>query len=289
MTHSYRRHAQIWIRMLTVTLSLFCVLLIQTAPAYAAASTGSTPSAPDVLVGKGDVMHDLLVIGKHVEIRGDIQDNFVAINSTVYIEPGAHVDTLLAIGGQVVRDPGSTVKTALLFTPTSGILNQLAPGIAFVSLLTILKFVASVGLIFFSVIFSVLFKPWLERPLTLLRGSLRRRFVVGFLASLAVCAATFGFAITRIGIPVALLIIVAYTIVGLIGIAAISVLIGRTILHPYRETWPTWLLSLFGAVLIVACANIPIVGLLLFAIAWCIGTSTVLGSVRGAGRSPMKH
>lgn len=255
-----------------VLLTLFAV----TAPVQAATTN---ESQTQVTVDPGEQVHDLFVIGKDVDIKGHVTDNLIAIDSNVHIASGGQVDTLLAMGGHIVKSPGAHVGNALIFTP-DGIVNHLSIGIAFVSLAILFKFVACVILVFSSVAFSGLLKPWYDRSIHRLEKSVRKQFIFGLLMSVAVFAAMAGFAATGVGIPIAVLLGIADIVIGLIGISVISIFIGRTILQAYRPNSSTWIAALIGAILVVAGANIPIVGIVLFSIAWCIGTSSVLTSLR---------
>ncbi|WAH38362.1 hypothetical protein [Alicyclobacillus dauci] len=268
------------LQLLTVITSVLTVGILSFAQPVFGDTANPTSSTNVVTINKGQNLHDLMVIGKDLNIAGNVQDNLVAIDCNVRIEAGGHVDTLLAIGGKVTKSQQASVRNALLFTPAGGILNHLALGIAFVSLASLLKFAASVFLVFSSVAFSVLLKSWLHKPLSLLGRSVRKMFAIGIVASLGILAFIVGFGATGIGLPVAVILTLLYGILGLIGIAYISVFLGRMILHPYRADAHVSVLALTGSILIVAGSNIPVVGILLFAVAWCTGTSTFIMSLR---------
>lgn len=265
------------------TVVLFTLLLtcftwfVMASTAHAASTSSTTPTSnPDIVIQRTERVHDILAIAQKVDVEGDVTDNLVAIDSTVQIHPGAHIDTLLVIGGSVKRADGSTIHNALIFAPLNGVLDHLALGIAFVSFGMILKFLGSFIIIFSSVGFSALLKPWLYRPLNHFEQSIRRSFLMGILISVGIAAATFGFAITGIGLPIAFLLALADVLLGIVGLSNLSVFVGQNILRRYQSDLPVWRSALVGSLLIVAGINIPVVGVILLFIVWCVGTSSTV-------------
>lgn len=271
---AYRRLLHIAFAFLAVTAIFFAGSILQRVQA----ATGTQAHA-QMSVEDNEQAHDLFIVDKDIVIRGSITDNLIAIDSNVTIEPGGRVDTLLAIGGHVVKRPGSYVHNAFIVDGT-GLAGHLSIGIAFVSFTILLKFVGSVILIFSAVAFSVLLKPWIHRPLERMSSGVRRQFAIGFLLTVGVIAAVVGFATTGIGLPVALLIALCDVLIALIGLTVIALYAGRTIVQPYRSSPPDWMSALVGSILLVASANIPVIGIILFFVAWCTGTSGVLSSLR---------
>lgn len=255
-------------------LTVVYVLLFSIQPIHAATDAERPSSA--ITIHHGETVHDLFAISRTVNVSGDVSDNLVAIDSTVHLAAGAHVDTLLAIGGHVERAPGSTIRNALLFTPKNGIQSHIGLGISFVSFEIILKFVASLALIILSTGLSLLFKPWLYRPLQHLEQSLRRSFAMGALITVGVSATAVGFIMTGTGTPLAVVLVLCDGLLGIVGLANTSVYAGRMILRQYQPEPSIWRCALIGSLVIVAGINFPVAGIVVFFVLWCISTSSAI-------------
>lgn len=274
--HNSTRHLN---KFTKVAIGICCLALIYTwffqIPRTDAATNHHANHSP-IVIQHTETVHDLFVISRTVDVAGDVSDNLVAIDATVRLEPGAHVDTLLAIGGHVERAPGSTIRNGLLFTPQEGIRSHIGLGISFVFFAIILKFMASLAFILLSVVLGLTSRRWLYRPLQHLEKSLRRSFAMGALINIGVGAAAIGFAMTGTGTPVSMILMLCDVLLGLIGLTHTSVYAGRMILRRYQAEPAIWRCALIGSLVIVAAINFPLAGILVFFVLWCISTSSAV-------------
>jgi cytoskeletal protein CcmA (bactofilin family) len=110
-----------------------------------------------------------------------------------------------------------------------------------------------------------------------------RAMLVGFLASLAVPVVFIIFAATVIGLPLAFVILFAWFVVNITGIAFGAYYAGRLIL---RDSTKPLLIALVGAAALTVLLFIPVLGIIaLVAAAW-IGEGLVLMSIRKHLRKP---
>jgi O-antigen/teichoic acid export membrane protein len=85
---------------------------------------------------------------------------------------------------------------------------------------------------------------------------------IGFFSSLILIALTVLLLVTIIGIPFALIIVVLVVIAFVIGMAALSILIGERIQGIIGQS--DWLIALTGSILLVSIMNVPFIGVILF-------------------------
>jgi len=225
-------------------------------------------------ITQGEKADDLVVIGNDVHVAGTVTDNLIVINGTAYLSSTARVESIVDIGGQIRKEPGAQLNHAFILTFNHPLLNSTVLGGALIAFLTGLQLTLSAVVVLVPVVLSILMRPWLQMPSIYLQKSVRRMGAIGLLATIATIAVAGGLSATIIGIPVAALICFLYLVVGLIGLTHVAVYIGRSLLDAFTKQKQPWMQSLIGATLIMAFANIPVIGALIFLCVWIVGVGT---------------
>lgn len=227
------------------------------------------------VITTSETVKDMVVIGNDVHVAGKVTDNLIVINGTAYLSPTAHVDSIVDIGGQVLRQSGAKVNNIYTLTFNHPLLNSTVLGGALIAFLAGLQLIFSAAVVLVPVVLSFLLRTGVQTTSSYLQNSIRRIGVIGLLATVSTIAAVGGLSVTVIGIPLAALIGLAYLLFGLVGLTHVTVFIGKSLLDALTKHKEPWLQSLIGATLVMAFANVPIIGALLFACVWIIGIGTV--------------
>ena len=115
--------------------------------------------------------------------------------------------------------------------------------------------------------------PWPWKPL-----------VVGLVASIVVPICFIFAAVTVIGLPIALIILLTWILIEIVGIAFSGYYLGRVLLR--HSTWPL-LIALTGSAALAVLMFIPFVGILVLVVAAWIGEGLVLLAVRNHLQKPI--
>ncbi|WP_062305239.1 hypothetical protein [Alicyclobacillus sendaiensis] len=246
--------------------------LLIASPAVAQASVVSNQglirtSTTEVLPGQS--VGDIIVVGHDLTIAGTA-DHVLVVNGNVDLLPSARVDTVIDLGGDVRTLPGATVHKLLhatLGNPfwSGAIVAGLGALVAWMGL-----FAAGIVLTALLTVIAAALRESIEVPLAELEKSARRAGLSGVFVTLAVLALAGLFAATLVGIPVAALCLALYALGALVGLAVVSVWIGRMIVGRERAR-EVWKAALCGVSFIVAFSSIPIIGQILFLVLWLAG------------------
>lgn len=226
-------------------------------------------------IAQGETVADLVVIGNDVHVDGAVTDILIVINGNAYLASGAHVESLIDIGGQVRREPGAKVNNIFTLTFNHPLLNSTVIGGALIAFLAGLQLTVSAAIVLVPMLLSILLKPWMQTSIFYLEKSARRMGSIGLFATVTAIAVAVALSATLVGIPIAALVGLMYLSIGAVGLANVSVFIGKTLLDAFTKQKHTWMQSLLGATLLMAFANIPFIGVLIFACMWIIGVGTV--------------
>lgn len=268
-----------WGFMLLVTL----LTVLALCPALQAATESSSPSTKHkeavvveraTTIPQNESVEDMLVLGHNVDVRGTVSEILVVFQGDVTLEPSSHTHLVVNIGGRINQKPGAQVDGlyhASLKSPFWG-------GVAIGGLLAVLTWMGmlavSVALVVLASLLALAFRS-ARIPLASTDASVRRLGVIGLLASIATLAVCSLFALTVVGLPVTVVLFLVYLGSGCIGFGIASLWIGRLVWRDSEQV-ASWRVAMLGAILITAFMNIPVIGLLLFAVVWLIGMGAVL-------------
>lgn len=240
-------------------------------------------------VSPGQVVGDIVVVGHNLTIGG-IADHVLVVNGDVTLLPTARVDMVVDLGGTVHTSPGARVHAlfhASLTDPfwSGALVAGLGALAAWGGLLAI-----SIVLTLLLTVIAAALRETIRVPLAEMERSVRRVGLTGLFVSVGAIAFCALLAATLVGIPFAVLCFFLYAVAAMVGLAVVSVWIGRMVMNDPLQR-PVWIVALVGVSLMVAFCNIPFVGLLLFCILWVVGVGVTthwlwtLWSIR-KGRRP---
>jgi hypothetical protein len=206
----------------------------------------------DVVIEAGDAVEEVVVIGGDLEVRGQVEGDAVAVGGNVTLGPGAMVGgDAVSVGGSLDIDPGAIVEGDEVEVGGSigpglggwpgGLgreehresrVKQLGKSILMLLILLFMGWLA-----------AVLAGDRLSGLADAMQRDWLRSLAAGVLVLVLWLPAVFLSAITVIGIPVAIFLILAVPLVAFIGYLAgamalgrrISVGIGRPVTSPLRS------------------------------------------------------
>jgi hypothetical protein len=274
------------------------------------AGPGVTPKgfvkSGNVTVGPGERRRDVVALRGNVRMQAgsaarqvtailgsvelepgvSVDREVVAIGGDVHVAPGAHVGRdAVSIGGQVIIDPGGAVDGEEVSIGIPGLLGVVgllgggspaAPDVQRVSPLLKVGHVLAKYVVLF--VLGLLVLVLAPARLDTVAGALARQpakiVLAGLLGTLAMPVLTLLLVVTVVGIPLVAVQVVAVLLAGIVGFAALALLVGRAIpLHPRRAAAVIQLA--LGTALVVLVTEIPVVG----AMAWVTGWLFVFGAV----------
>ena len=279
----------------------------------------------DIVIEKGERIHgDVVAVGGSVTVRGTVDGDVAALGGDVHIEPGGEVrGEAVSVGGKVDQSGSGRVSGTSVSLPDMPNWFFAAPTFRFFrGLDDLLGEIFTLGLLLLIAWgLSKLAPERTERAADYIRARPLMSLLWGLLAiagvlpsAIAVVLVAALLCITIIGIPVAVLLLLAYFL-GLIvlmffGYLVGSAVVGKWLLQRIRpgDGEPTLLRSLFAGVLLIGILEVLAVllkvswllgtvgsslgGFLafisgaLFVIVWLFGTGAVLGSRAGQAFRP---
>lgn len=221
--------------------------------------TGIVRIWSDAEVPAGKVVDgDAVAVFGSVTVAGEVQGNVVAVMGSVHLKPGAKVEgDVVSIGGVLDQADGVTINgesVQLGFTPfTWGL-----PG------LSVLLFSVAAGWLvsmFVGWIGVLLFPTAMLRVATTVERRPAASFFLGLLSVPAFFVAAALLCITVIGIPLAVLLPMAYGLIGYLGqLAATGVLGARLSRRPLHQGMMTPILAGTLFVAIILAIGIVLMG-----------------------------
>lgn len=248
---------------------------------------GSASLAGGNVVVKGPVQGNLHVGAGDVTLDGPVAgDAFVGAGS-LSLGPNARIEGKLKFrGGELNRDPGAQVAGGIVQSPARSHRHEWTVGERMTR-----GWVWSLGL----VVLAALLAGALPGPSKRLAQELRERpgmtTLLGFLALTAIPVAAVMLVITIIGIPIALLALVLYAALLMIGYVWLAVVLGGLLLDRFSaETaavtaWRVGAAALAMIILAIA-VRVPLVGGFVKLAALVVGVGMIVGAVMRKVRPP---
>ncbi|OAT80297.1 hypothetical protein [Desulfotomaculum copahuensis] len=245
---------------------LACLLTLAgwLAAPYARAQTGSV--RPDMLVPAGERVENVLLFGRSGVIAGEVTDEVVVINGNLTLAPTARIsDRVIVIGGRLNRETGAQVGKGILDIDAgqTGI-NTLFAALLGTGLLTMGKFMAGVTAILIFIFAAALLPDLSRRATGIMQEKTLQTLLLGLLGALAVLSLSAALILSRWGIPLALLIMLAGGVLLLPGLTGLALLCGDILNRGtgHRMRSPA-LLAALGSLPLVALLVFPLVGVIL--------------------------
>ncbi len=237
-----------------------------------------------VLEEETRVGHDVVVFGGIARLAGEVKNDVVVGSGNVTLEPTAVVDgDLNVLGGLLDRKEGAVVRgniernanvrwTLPMVAPFRNDWNFLdsALGGFFRNLINTLALAALGALI-------IVFLPTqLNQVATVAQKSAAPSLGVGCLTWLVVPPLILLFAITCLGIPLSLVLGIAFVAAIVLGWVAISVIIGNKLLNALKAKTIVPILALVvGLIVLWLITSLPILGALI----WLFVAALAVGAV----------
>ena len=245
---------------------------------------------------EGKVKNDVVVIGGSITISGEVGQSVVGIGSRVVVKSTASIAKgLAALGGSLDIEPGCTIGGDTIHFQTRELGDRLFKGghlfkgVFSLSLIPII-IVVKLIIIFLWLIVAVLGAALFPKPIAFAAGEIRKHFWptlgTGIVAILVFTMLMF-FAVLLsfilIGIPIALALAVAGTIVWVFGRLAVFFLLGESALRALRSRNVSAMGAVLMGLLVVSLAGfVPFLGFLftfvINAVGWGIAIRTKFGS-----------
>ncbi|MDA8443252.1 MAG: hypothetical protein M0Z55_12905 [Peptococcaceae bacterium] len=248
-------------RLVVGVLSILCILLL---PAAALAGPHvSQIGGNAVNIPLGHSVETVVAIGTDAHINGRVSDIVLVINGNAYLDESAHADLVVVMGGHVFNAAAKTAHTDIFevhFTQT--VINELfIAGSLFFSV-WLFRAMLSLFCIILLTGLGYALRQHFEPALNLLSGSASRLFGIGAVATLISVALIIFLALTIVGIPLAVLIILLLLLSSLWGLLPIIAYLGNHFLSAHMQDYPDLTRWLVFAALFVALANLPLLGIM---------------------------
>jgi len=224
-----------------------------------------------IVIREGEEVGDVVALmGQDVFVFGRITGDVTTFGGDLHVGPSGQVDgDSITMGGQVILvEPHHAAQGA---NPLQAeIMPSFAGPSRFVRSLIWFLSMAGAG------VFLTAMAPLrLEKVAAGIQDSPVRSGVVGAASALGLVLAAVLFAVTIIGIPIAVLMMAILGLAGLIGFVAIAELVGGRI-RPNHPEDPAWLTFLTGAALLTLATSLPWLGKVLGLLVSAVGVGGVL-------------
>ncbi len=188
---------------------------------------------------------DLALTGGSLEVYGTLNGDLVSTGGFVHLHDGAMINgDITRIGGNLVQDSGAEVNGNIITTTNSGI-NVPDDGFDFSRMREAFRPVRTFfGSIFQALAFAIiaiivaLVAPnGTDRLSKTIRGNFALCLGMGALGFLVVFFGSILFAITLIGIPLAILVLITFSIMLVYGWIGLGLELGRRMEKLFKTTW----------------------------------------------------
>jgi hypothetical protein len=220
-------------------------------------------SDDNVTIPERETIDHVVDVGGNVRLEGSVHE-IIVIGGDLHLAKSARVrDLVLVIGGSITQEPGAKVTDDLFHLALNQpVLNSLL--ISGVSLFGIWFFQLSISLLFIllPICASFLVKQRLEPFIESIRFDFKRIILIGMVSSLLFVAVGGLLALSVIGIPLFMMLILLFLVFAIIGLTSLSLLIGEQ--FPLAHERERWLTVAIGSVFVVALLNFPLIGWFVF-------------------------
>jgi hypothetical protein len=218
----------------------------------------------DTVIAENQTVNEVVVVGGDATVSGNVENYVIVFNGNAIIKSTAHIKGMvLVIGGTITQNPGAVIEDDIIgISLDNATKNSLLIGSGLLVSVWILQFLISLLLIALPMLLVFLLKQRMNPFVQLVKGKFGLAIGVGFFSSLLAIAISLLLIITVIGIPLILVILLLIALSVLLGVTALSHILGDKIqmILPRKQAWFT---TGMGAAVIVSLMNIPMVGIIL--------------------------
>lgn len=285
-----------------------CALSIATdAPAAKELSITVSESSPgrvafgsDVVVGSGESVEDLVVIGGNATVEGTVRKDAVVLGGNLLVRSGGNIGKdAVVVGGSLYCEEGGNIAHDRVVMGGGAILKKLALGGLLAGLIGSsagflfgLHFAASLAKLAVLLVLGILCLTFLAQPTRRLADCLAARpgrsLAAGLLLLLLFVPLLLLLLISLLGIPLIPLLALAYLAAIVFGTIAAAFLLGSRVAERFFHSRSAFLGLLLGLALLSALTWIPFFGWLL-CLALICGTLGAAWLTRFGSREATPH
>lgn len=239
-----------------------------------------SPHNQPVFIPENSTVKNVFVWGSDARIAGTVGEMILVINGDIYLESTANVELVVNLGGYVFDSSQESRKKEIFQLALN---DELANQVLIAGSLTLGLWIFRLGLSFFAIFLLTLLAYLLQnrfryaRKLLVVNGL--RMVGIGIFLTLVSLAVSSIVMLTIYGIPLAIVLMLLTTIFSLIGVIPIMDYFGG-VLSPKFHEYPPLTLYFTQAVLLVALANLPLIGPVFFFFVGSTGLGLSLASLR---------
>jgi len=271
--------------MVTVSLALLILMAIvlPLQPAIAA-NQPSDPPFPDVIDFK-DVfippdafVEHVVVVGGNVTIAGAVSDEVVVINGNLTLLPTAQLEKrAFVLGGRFIEEAGAVVKKGIVnLKADSTNINSILLAALLVFLWGFVQLAATFTLLILLPALSWGFRSRCRQLELVCQSACGKAIAVGLLSGLAFLLLESLLIVSVIGMPLALFTGLFFLLTAIFGASGVCLAIGGRLAAKTGEfDKPSWLQTLYGAIVVALVSNIPFLGPLFLTFILLLGVGLV--------------
>jgi hypothetical protein len=213
------------------------------------------------IIPAGETINDLYVVGGDASVFGHVTGAVVVINGNLLLASTADVEGIvLVIGGEIQQVPGAKLANNVYnLSLDSETQNSLLMGGGLVLGLWVLQLAVSLLFVLITVLILIIGR---QRAVSIIdkyrQESANRLLYTGLLSCLILTTISILLIVTIIGIPLLIVVLIIMIAAFALGGTVVSYRIGE--LNKGTSQKSEWIKVLIGASVIVAFANIPIIG-----------------------------
>ena len=223
----------------------------------------------------GKVKKSVVALGGTVTISGTVEDSVVGIGAFITLKPTAVVKKdVVAIGGRLVREPGSSVGNDTVFFDLSSLVPGFMKGgargflsLSLVPLILIIKLISFFIWLLMTFLVAGVFPKQVASASTQIRRSFWPIFgtgILGFIIFTGLILVSALLVLILIGIPILLFVAVAALTLRVFGQVVLYHFFGESLAKAFgKQNKPSVLgASLLGLIFVSFVGFVPVIGLL---------------------------
>jgi cytoskeletal protein CcmA (bactofilin family) len=246
----------------------------------AGAKVGQDLTAAGGLNIKGEIGRDAVISGDNIVLNGKVGRNVAAKSNNITLKDDAKISGNLNFTGssQPKRDVGAKVEGKTTQTAVKKESRSYFNPIFYL--------VGLASLVFIGAMVAIFFPTYLERTTNIIKGKPGRTLLIGGVTGLLVPAVTFGFALTIIGIPVTIFLLMAFLFAAALTGPISGYLVGRLVLSKSNNPLA---IALVGGAILVTTYFIPFVGIFFIIAAFWFGFGALVTDLYAHSRPALAH
>lgn len=259
---------------MSIRLLALSLLAVACLPSWSEASTLLRFNEPGV-VAAGQEVQEVLILNNTAEIRGKVLGNVVVLGGAIHLKAGAYVGgDVVCLGGKIYLDPSAVVVGTKV--EVGGNINWSSlPLFSLARLLLVgflYKVATAVFLLLLSVFLVLMWPDQIRFAAAHASADLVTSSLVGMLAMALLIPLGVGFAVTILGLPLALALFAFLLVASWFGVASMAYLVG-TKLSP---RFSPFLAVIAGLIVLKFVHFVPFIGGVLYFIAILPGLGAIL-------------